>query len=67
MPCFEIALPLTGASPRQWDGQKRIEQILNGAAINSVAEDLPPFNGETPQQIRQRLTVLSSLIPGQNG
>ena len=46
------------------DDDARIEQILAVTEINSVAEGLPPFQDETRERIRRRLTSLSAPLPG---
>ena len=45
------------------DDDARIEQILTVTEINSVVEGLPPFQEETRERIRQRLTGLSAPSP----
>lgn len=51
---------LKEASPRLRDDQARIERILTVTEVNSVAEGLPPFDEETRERLRERLTRLSS-------
>ena len=45
------------------DNDARIEQILAVTEINSVVEGLPPFQDETRERIRRRLTDLSVPSP----
>ena len=47
---------LKEASPWLRDNDARIEQILTVTEINSVVEGLPPFQDETRERIRRRLT-----------
>lgn len=54
---------LKEASPRLRDDQARIERILTVTEINSVAEGLPPFDDETRNRLRERLTRLASPAP----
>jgi hypothetical protein len=54
---------LKEASPRLRDEQARIERILMVTEINSVAEGLPPFDRETRERLRERLTRLSAPVP----
>ncbi len=55
---------LKEASPHLRDDQARFDRILTVAETDSVIEGLPPFQEETRQQIRQRLTQLAGLSPG---
>ena len=55
---------LKEASPWLRDNDARIEQILAVTEINSVVEGLPPFQEETRERIRRRLTDLSLPSPG---
>ena len=48
---------LKDACPWLRDNEARIEQILAVAEINSVMEGLPPFQNETRERIRRRLTA----------
>jgi hypothetical protein len=54
---------LKEASPWLRDNDARIEQILAVTEINSVVEGLPPFQDETRERIRRRLTDLSVPSP----
>ena len=54
---------LKEASPWLRDNDARIEQILTVTEINSVVEGLPPFQAETRERIRQRLSDLSVPFP----
>lgn len=55
---------LKEASPWLRNNDARIEQILTVTEINSVVEGLPPFQAETRERIRQRLTDLAAPSPG---
>jgi hypothetical protein len=55
---------LKEASSWLHDDDARIEQILTVTEINSVVEGLPPFQDETRERIRQRLSGLSAPSPG---
>ena len=54
---------LKEAVPQLRDDKSRIEQILTVTEINSVVEGLPPFQDETRERIRQRLTDLAVPSP----
>jgi hypothetical protein len=60
---FGIGLTLKQASPRLRDDRARIERILTVTEINSVAEGLPPFDEETRNRLRDRLSRLSAPAP----
>jgi hypothetical protein len=54
---------LKETSPRLRDDQARVERILTVTEVNSVAEGLPPFDEETRERLRERLTRLSARAP----
>ncbi len=54
---------LKEASPHLRNDQARIERILTVTETDSVIEGLPPFEEETRQRIRERLTQLAEPPP----
>ena len=54
---------LKEASPWLCDDQARIDRILTITETDSVIEGLPPFQDETSERLRQRLTSLASPVP----
>ena len=54
---------LKEGSPWLQNDQERIERILTVAETDSVIEGLPPFQEETRERLRERLTSLGGPAP----
>jgi hypothetical protein len=60
---FGTGPTLKEGSPWLQNDQERIERILMVTETDSVIEGLPPFQEETRQQLRERLTSLARPAP----